>query len=451
VGADQERLSARVGALDATAQVSAAEAVLERNRAAGWTRPGPHLYPHQWSWDAAFIAIGLRHRQPERARDELRSLFRGQWRNGLLPHIVFGDGEPGSPYFPGPDVWRTDRSPDAPREPRTSGIVQPPLHATAAWLVHERAPDPGFLRDLYPLLCAWHDYLYRERDPGGDGLVAIRHPWESGQDDSPAWDAARAALPQPARPVPRARRSDLAVVSDAERPTLADYGDYLALVELFREHDYEEAALRSASPFLVADPLFNALLARAGHDLGQIAAAIGADPGPHRDAASRTAAAVETRLWDDDRGLYQALDLRAKRRSPVPVAAGFIPLFAQIPSPDRADRLVATLTGPGFWPGAREGHPIPTVGRRDPAFEPRRYWRGPAWVNVDWLVARGLRRYGRDELAGRLEAAVMELVAGAGFHEYFDPDTGAGYGTDEFSWTAALTLDLLLSGAPPGS
>jgi hypothetical protein len=32
-----------------------------------------------------------------------------------------------------------------------------------------------------------------------------------------------------------------------------------------------------------------------------------------------------------------------------------------------------------------------------------------------------------------------------GFPEYVDPDTGAGRGTRQFSWTAALTLDALLS------
>src|SRR6266540_425750 len=87
-------------------------AVLERNSMGHATKPSPRLYPHQWSWDSACIAIGYAHVDQARAERELRSLFAGQWRNGLLPHIVFSEG---GDYFPGPEFWQTERSPDAPR------------------------------------------------------------------------------------------------------------------------------------------------------------------------------------------------------------------------------------------------------------------------------------------------------------------------------------------------
>jgi hypothetical protein len=37
----------------------------------------------------------------------------------------------------------------------------------------------------------------------------------------------------------------------------------------------------------------------------------------------------------------------------------------------------------------------------------------------------------------------LGLVAESGFHEYFDPFGGEGFGTDGFGWTAALTLDFI--------
>ena len=49
----------------------------------------PRLYPHQWSWDSAFIAIGLAHIDAERALRELETLFAAQWADGRVPHIVF--------------------------------------------------------------------------------------------------------------------------------------------------------------------------------------------------------------------------------------------------------------------------------------------------------------------------------------------------------------------------
>src|SRR5712671_264117 len=65
--------------------------VLERNRRSSWTCPSITLYPHQWLWDTCFIAIGLARYDPQRAAGELRALFRGQWANGMLPHMIFVD------------------------------------------------------------------------------------------------------------------------------------------------------------------------------------------------------------------------------------------------------------------------------------------------------------------------------------------------------------------------
>src|SRR5688572_14467720 len=123
--------------------------VLDGNWIGHATKPSPKLYPHQWSWDSACHSIGYARIDQKRAERELLSLFRGQWRNGLLPHIVFTDG---ARYFPGPEFWQTERSPDAPESPKTSGIVQPPIHATAALHVFRHGADReragAFLREL---------------------------------------------------------------------------------------------------------------------------------------------------------------------------------------------------------------------------------------------------------------------------------------------------------------
>ena len=84
--------------------VQAAE-VLRRNDMGEWTRASPTLYPHQWSWDTGFIAIGLAHLDTCRAARELTSLFAHQWRNGKVPHIVFNPDAPPDSYFPGAEHW----------------------------------------------------------------------------------------------------------------------------------------------------------------------------------------------------------------------------------------------------------------------------------------------------------------------------------------------------------
>ena len=424
---------------------AAAGAVLDTNWLGGSTLPSPRLYPHQWSWDSAFIAIGNADRAPDRARTELESLFDAQWQNGLVPHIVFRpDAEA---YFPGPETWRTDVSPHAPPNHATSGIVQPPVHASAAWRIHSLAPDPEasveWLDRLFPRLVAWHDYLYRERDIDDDGLVAIRHPWESGMDDSPAWDAPLAAMEVDPGSVPPYPRKDLTMARADERPSAAAYDHYVHLVELFKRCRYDEREIRARSAFVVEDPAFNALLAAAGEDLARIADALGEDGARFREQASRTAAGVNRRLWSDSLHAYVPFDRVARRQIITPVAAGFVPLFAGIPSASQAQQMCRRLDGAHFWPAGGAGYPVPTHDRLSPGFAPTRYWRGPVWINVNWLIVRGLQRYRLGGYGDALRTATLELVGYHGLREYFHPLTGEGLGSDGFSWTAALVLDLL--------
>ncbi len=95
--------------------------VLTGNDLGEFTKPAPKLYPHQWNWDSAFIAIGLSHFDETRAQQEILSLLTGQWKSGLIPHIIFNPEA--SDYYPGPDFWQCERHPDAPRRIRTSCVT----------------------------------------------------------------------------------------------------------------------------------------------------------------------------------------------------------------------------------------------------------------------------------------------------------------------------------------
>ncbi len=425
-----------------------AKDVLQGNWLGYATKPAPRLYPHQWSWDAAFIAIGYAHYDQARAQQELRSLFRGQWASGLLPHIVFNPQA--AAYQPGPEFWQTARSPHAPREPQTSGIVQPPLHATAVWHVYQHSADQAetlaFLREMFPKLCAWHAYLYRERDLRGDGLVYIRHPWESGQDNSPIWDRALARLLLTPDQVPTYRRVDTALVAADERPSSTDYDRYAYLVQLAYTNDYDEARIRQVSPILIEDVLFNALLVRSGYDLAQIALVLDENPAPLAAQAACTAAALNARLWDEEHAIYFDYDLVEGAPIHAHVAAGFSPLFASVPTIKQATRMLDKLNQCGFCPLDEQCYAVPSYDKLEPGFAGHRYWRGPIWLNVNWLLYWGLRRYGFDDYAARVKEAMIRLPQRYGFYEYFDPDTGRGHGSDRFSWSAALLIDLLSEG-----
>ena len=88
-----------------------------------------------------------------------------------------------------------------------------------------------------------------------------------------------------------------------------------------------------------------------------------------------------------------------------------------------------------------------TVSKASELFDARRYWRGPVWINVNWFLLRGLARAGLAAEAEELRRMTLRLVAASGFTEYYHPSTGEPLGSRDFSWSAALTLDLVL--APP--
>src|SRR5215203_1210304 len=430
--------------------VRRAKMVLDFNWTGRYTQPGPRLYPHQWSWDSAFIAMGYAHYHQGRAVQELNHLFDSQWKNGLLPQIVFNPdfGE----YFPGVGLWHANRSPDAPRDHKTSGVVQPPVHATAALRVYRHAEDEShartFLEKAFPRLAAWHGYLYRERDPGDEGLVYIRHPWESGMDNSPMWDEILLRLHLKPDEVPRYRRVDTHLVDAEARPVSAAYDRFAWLIQLFAERDYEEARIRVDCPFLVQDVLFNTLLCQADRDLAELARAMGEDPSPFQARADQTALAINEKLWDEKRGIYLDFDLITDEPIRVYAAAGFSPLYASIPDADRARRMLDMLENSGFSLGGNGCYPVPSYDLYGYGFSPVQYWRGPVWVNINWILLRGLERYGFDKQADYLRRTTIDLIEDGGFYEYFHPSRGTGHGSDFFSWTAALLLDMLFDEAP---
>ncbi|GHJ18408.1 hypothetical protein TPA0909_00220 [Streptomyces albus] len=197
----------------------------------------------------------------------------------------------------------------------TSGIVQPPVHALAAWLVHGADPDAsarrGFLARVHPRLVAWHRYLARHRDLDGGGLAAVVHPWEPGMDNSPCWDGPLSRI-APADPATY-RRADLTHGDAADRPTDLDYGRYVRLAAAYRDHGYRDAArgtrLRRRGPRL--QRAVRRRRARPRPDRRGAGPTIPAPTGPR--AAELTDALVR-RLWSEQAGQFLARDLRAGPR-----------------------------------------------------------------------------------------------------------------------------------------
>jgi glycogen debranching enzyme len=116
-----------------------------------------------------------------------------------------------------------------------------------------------------------------------------------------------------------------------------------------------------------------------------------------------------------------------------------MPLYAGCIDQERAEILVRALEnahrfGPAF--------PVPSVPLDSAWYNGKAYWQGPTWINMNWMIIDGLKRYGFKDHAAALRESTLELIAKSGFYEYFDPVTGEPAGAPMFSWTAALTIDL---------
>ena len=169
-----------------------ASQVLQNNWRNGFTVPTARLYPFQWFWDSGFISLGWAKINLTRAMTEIESLLAGQWANGMIPHIIFHD-ESQDTYFPNWDFWFSQSNPQAPRHIKTSGITQPPvLGFIIEELVKKYGADENindFAKKSIPKIIDNHRFFYRYRDPYGEGLFYIYHPWESGRDNSPIWES----------------------------------------------------------------------------------------------------------------------------------------------------------------------------------------------------------------------------------------------------------------------
>ena len=248
-----------------------ARQILIENDLGASTKPAPNLYPHQWNWDSAFIAIGICHFDVGRAQTEIRSLLRGQWRDGMIPQIIYDPNASG--YFPDPHRWQTWRSAAAPQTVLTSGITQPPMITIAAWECALRSGQQYFAEEVYPALLAYHRWFHRQRDPSAEGLAAIIHPWESGLDNSPRWVEILNGIQLPVRP--QYQRRDNSHVPGSQRPSNADYDRYVYLMDFARDLAYEQSVILAQLPFVVQDVLLNSILYRADDCLRQLARLIG--------------------------------------------------------------------------------------------------------------------------------------------------------------------------------
>lgn len=378
--------SARTLPVGDAALAAAARAVLEANwRPEGYTVPNAEVYPFQWLWDSCFHAIAWAELgEPARAVSELTHLFRTQTADGFVPHIDYEFAPLHHAEFWG----RPDRS----------IITQPPMFGHAIAELHRRDVDVSAL--LGPATRALL-FLFEQR-ARVDGLVALCHPWESGADDCPRWDhwcdggwSVEAW---------RARKSEL-----VSTVVLNEFGSPV-----------------TNSAFRVASCGFNALLAFNALELHEVT---GEDR--LRDLAGSLIVTLDAR-WDD--GLRTWVDAGDSEGTSAMVRSldALLPVLVT-EDPERIDAVLEQVLDPSAFGGlcGPAG-----VHRAEPSFEARRYWRGPAWPQLSYLLWVAARRQSRSAAAAVLGDALVDGAQRSRWAEYWDASDGHGLGAAPQSWTA---------------
>jgi glycogen debranching enzyme len=434
-----------------------AKKTLEGNWNGKFTIPSATLYPHQWSWDTAFISIGNSYINTERAIKDLKYLFNAQWKNGMIPHIIFNDKE--TTYFPAADFYNVNRCPNAPNNIGTSGMTQPPMHAIASYYIHKNSQNKKrsleFLKWIFPKLINFHRYLMTERDPEKSGLVTIFHPWESGLDDSPTWDDALSRIK--IQHLITFKRLDVIAVEGAKDtiPTDDMYNKFIYLIELMKQYNYDENEMYKSFPFKIKAIVFSSILYVANKYLIKIANIL--EEKNNINEINQWIYRTEQhffkyffpldnqrRIGQTEEALFYNYDLVSKNWITKKTISSFIPLYTGLIPKDDIDKMVKWIQT-AHWCGDGKFHTLalPSTDTAEQYFKEKRYWRGPIWINANWFIYLGLIKYGYTEFANHIREGIFELVANHGFREYYDPFTGEGLGGKSFSWTAALVIDMI--------
>jgi hypothetical protein len=382
-----------------------AEGVLRGNWRSGehdrvpfaYTSPSPGRYPWQWYWDSCFAAMVWRRFDPERSKAELGSLLAAQRDNGFIGHTIFWDSQVSLTRLPFYNVTS--------RGAFQTETIQPPL---LAWAWRIAVGDPA----QEPRIGAQVEWLAKNRDLDGDGLLWILQPDESGLDASPKFD-----------PV-WGRRAQAQIL-------------FPLLVRRNRKLGFNARRVLAEGGPVLCEVLTNVLWCLSLQALGR---------------PSITEALVD-RLWDEGTGLFLDEAGPAGGRPRVATISALAPLAL----PDLPEAIGRRMVEEHLLDRAEFWTPVapPSVSAAEPSYEPggghrlvRRYWRGPTWINTAWLVWLGMQRLGYLDEAAQMVEALRSTAAREGLREYYDPRDGRGLGARDFAWS---TLLLEMTDPAPGA
>ncbi len=341
-----------------------------------------------WSWDSWKHAAGLSYYNTDLAKKQMKLMFEFQNKDGFVADCVYRDNS---------------------IEEHNYRDTKPPLSAWAVVKIFEKDHDLEFVKYMYPKLKKYHEWWYNKRDHDQDGLCEygstdgslIAAKWESGMDNAIRFDNSKIL-----------KNSEGAYSLDQES---VDLNAYLYAEKLF---------LAELSEMLNLDDTSN-----------------------YKSEAKILKSKIQKQFYDDTDGWFYDTNHEGTEFIKGEGSEGWTALWANAATQEQAEAVKNKMMNPNkFYTKV----PFQTMSADHPKFAPLKgYWRGPNWLDQAYFGVKGLRNYGFNQEADMATTQIFEgaeglLGKGKSIRENYHPLTGEGLHAQNFSWSAAHVIMLLM-------
>lgn len=387
-------------------------------------QPSPNHYKFQYFWDCCFhVFILCSINETDLAKKCLRSLFAMQMDNGFVGHIHYWNN-----VLP---ARATDIFQNSPSigfnlfKSHMSSLIQPPFVAMALQRIWKSSKDERYLREMLPKLKKYFDWLAKNRDFDGDGLLSIITSFESGMDWKPSYDEVIGFKDGKA-----SRKLFWKMIN-------VDFHNFI--------RNYNNEKLRKHNKFRVKDAGFNTVYYLGLKAMGQMCLDVQDTQNAKKydDRSKQVELSMLKLMYDTDDLAFYDVKGPDNRKLKVLTPTIFFPLAID----SIAKEYLESIMNRHYFNKDEfcTEFPVPSVNIKNPAFDPDKslyLWRGPTWIFDNWFLHQFILRNHYPEQAACLVEIVKELISKSGFREYYNPFTGEGHGVKNFTW-AGLIVDMM--------
>lgn len=376
-----------------------------------------------WAWDSWKQAVATANFDGELAKNNIRALFDYQ---------IKGDDSV-RPYDKGTIIDAIFYNKDEQRGGEGGNWNErnskPPLAAWAVWNVYKETNDIEFLKEMYPKLVDYHNWWYTNRDHDKNGIAeygGMVHPANNSEDEiilAAAWESG---------------------MDNATRFDKEGFGSDDVGVHVFENKDNNGNKVGYSINQESVD-LNSYLYAEKGF-LKSMADILGKteDSQKYEVEAKNVGEYIRNNMFDKETGFFYDLQINEDGSEKKLLVnrgkgtEGWMPLWAKVATQDEAELVKENMMDPNKF---NTYMPLPTASKDNPKFDPNKYWRGPVWMDQALYGIESLQNYGFKDEAETLTKKLFDnaegLIGDGPIRENYNPETGQGLHTKNFSWSAS--------------